>query len=272
MTTSPRPFRFGAVAGVRGPAARWADAARALEAQGVATLLVPDTLGTASPFLALAAAATATTRLRLGTWVLAAPLRSPAATLRETATLHELSGGRFELGLGAGRPGGEHDAEALGVEWGPAARRVGLVEATAAAVGAAAPEVPIVIAGSGDRMLRIAGTHGRTLALAVPPTATFAEVAALTARARERAGTEGLELALQIAGVGDVLPDWLRTRLGLTAERLRAGDAAALLSGDPGRDADHLERLRDEAGVSYLTMAHEHAASLAPLIARLAGR
>ena len=30
--------------------------------------------------------------------------------------------------------------------------------------------------------------------------------------------------------------------------------------------------LRDEAGVSYLTMAHEHGASLAPLIARLAGR
>lgn len=265
------PFRFGAVVGRRASAASWAATARELEQLGFSTLLVPDTLQTASPLLALSAAATATERLHLGTWVLAAPLRSPAETVRDATTLHELSGGRFELGLGAGRPGGEHDAARLGVEWGAPARRVDAVEATVAAARAELPDVPVVIAGSGDRMLRLAGAFAATLALAVPPTASVDEVAALTARARDRAGAD-LEIALQIAGVGDDLPEWLRTRLGLTSSGLREAGAAALLSGDDGRDAAHLERLRETAGVSYFTMSHEHAARLGPLVERLAGR
>ncbi|UOQ90654.1 LLM class flavin-dependent oxidoreductase [Agromyces endophyticus] len=267
---TPHPFRFGAVVGRRGTAASWAAIARDLEQRGLSTLLVPDTVGTASPFSALAAAAAATERLHLGTWVLSAPLRSPEAAVREATTLHELSGGRFELGLGAGRPGGEHDAERLGVEWGAPGRRVDRVEATAAAVRAELPDLPVVIAGNGDRMLRIAGAHARTLALAMPPTATVDEVAALATRARTTAGAD-LEIALQIAGVGDDLPDWLRNRLGLSARGLEEADAAALLSGDVERDADHLEHLREAAGVSYFTMAHEHAEVLTPLIERLGG-
>src|SRR4051812_37483467 len=108
--TSRRPFRFGVVAGMGGPAAAWADRARGFEEEGYSTLLVPDTLWTPSPFLALAAAAAGTSTLRLGTWVIASPFRRPAEVVRETKTLQELSGGRFELGIGAGRPGGERDA------------------------------------------------------------------------------------------------------------------------------------------------------------------
>lgn len=264
-------FRFGAVVGRRGTAAVWGATARELEQAGFSSLLVPDTLGTASPFLALAAAATTTERLHLGTWVLAAPLRSAAAVAREASTLHELAGGRFELGLGAGRPGGEHDALRLGVDWGAPGRRVDAVERALIAVHAELPDLPVVIAGNGDRMLRLAGAHARTLALAVPPTATVDEVAALATRARDRAGAD-LEIALQIAGVGESLPEWLSTRLGLTPEGLREADAAALLSGDVDRDAAHLERLREVAGVSYVTMSHEHAAVLGPVVARLAGR
>ena len=118
MTMTRRAFRFGAVEALRGPAAVWADGARRLEDDGYATLLTPDTLWTPSPFLALAAAAAATTTLGLGTWVIASPLRRPAEVVREVETLQELSGGRFELGIGAGRPGGEQDAEALGAPWG----------------------------------------------------------------------------------------------------------------------------------------------------------
>src|SRR4051794_9412489 len=157
MTTTPRPFRFGAVTAVHRSAASWADEARRLEADGFATILVPDTLWTPSPFLALAAAAAGTTTLRLGTWVIASPLRRPAEVVREAGTLQELSGGRLELGIGAGRPGGERDAEALGVEWGGAGSRVTQVEATLAAVGTMNPAPWVVIAGSGDRMLSIAG-------------------------------------------------------------------------------------------------------------------
>ncbi|GAA1981104.1 LLM class flavin-dependent oxidoreductase [Microbacterium pumilum] len=268
--TTRHPFRFGAVAAVRGPATLWADTARQLEHDGYSTLLVPDTLWTPSPFLVLTAAAAATTTLRLGTWVIAAPLRRPAEVVRETKTLQELSAGRFELGIGAGRPGGERDAEALGVLWGRGGERVTQVEATLTAVRTGVDPAPaIVIAGNGDRMLGIAGRFATTLALPSPPTADMAAITVQTDRARSIAGD--LELALQITGVGDDIPEWLRRQMGLTPDGLRDAGAAAMLSGDVGRDADALERLRDQTGVSYFTVPGDLAGRLATLVERLAG-
>ena len=271
MTMTRRAFRFGAVEALRGPAAVWADGARRLEDDGYATLLTPDTLWTPSPFLALAAAASATTTLRLGTWVIASPLRRPAEVVREVKTLQELSGGRFELGIGAGRPGGEHDAEALGVPWGTPGERVTQVEAVLTAVRVGSnPALRVVLAGSGDRMLRIAGRLADTLALAVPPTADLATITGHTDRVRTATGD--LELALQITGIGDDIPGWLRDRQGLTPEGLREAGAAAMLSGDLDRDAEALTQLRETTGVSYLTVPGELARQLAPLVRLLSGR
>jgi alkanesulfonate monooxygenase SsuD/methylene tetrahydromethanopterin reductase-like flavin-dependent oxidoreductase (luciferase family) len=118
------PFRFGVVAGHAPDAGAWAGLARRAESLGYDTLLMPDTLGTLSPFAAAAAAATATRTLRVGTYVLCAPLRTPAAVAWEAATLRTLSGGRFELGLGAGRPEAEADAVRLGVDYGTPSRRI----------------------------------------------------------------------------------------------------------------------------------------------------
>lgn len=271
MTPIRRPFRFGAVAGIRGAATAWADEARRLQDAGYSTLIVPDTLWTPSPFLVLAAAAAGATTLRLGTWVIASPLRSPAEVVRETKSLQELSGGRFELGIGAGRPGGERDAERLGVEWGTPGRRVTRVEETLAAVRAGVDPVPsIVVAGSGDRMLGIARRMADTIALPLPPTADLGAVGSLTERVRTLAGD--LELALQLAGVGDEIPEWLRRQQGLTPEGLREARAAAMLSGDLERDADALEQLRESTGVSYITVPGDFASRLAPLVERLADR
>ncbi|WP_457100362.1 LLM class flavin-dependent oxidoreductase [Microbacterium sp. P5_E9] len=270
MTITRRPFRFGAVEALRGPAAVWTEAARRLEGDGYATLVTPDTLWTPSPFLALAAVAAGTTTLRLGTWVIASPLRRPAEVVREVKTLQELSGGRFELGIGAGRPGGERDAEALGLEWGTAGERVSQVEAALIAVRTGVDPVPgIVLAGSGDRMLRIAGRLADTLALPIGPDADLAAITELADRAHGIAGD--LELALQITGIGDDIPDWLRHRQGLTPDGLRDAGAAAMLSGDVERDAEALEHLRDVTGVSYLTVPGELTARLTPLVARLSG-
>jgi alkanesulfonate monooxygenase SsuD/methylene tetrahydromethanopterin reductase-like flavin-dependent oxidoreductase (luciferase family) len=270
MTTTSGPFRFGAVTAIRGPAAAWADEARRLEGDGYSTLLTPDTLWTPSPFLVLAAAAAGTTTLRLGTWVIASPLRRPAEVVREVKTLQELSEGRIELGIGAGRPGGERDAEALGAEWGGPGSRVSQVEATLTAVRAGVDPAPrIVIAGSGDRMLGIAGRLADTLALPTPPTADLATIATLADRVRAKAGD--LELALQVTGVGDDIPDWLRHQQGLTPDGLREAGSATMLSGDVERDADALGRLREATGVSYLTVPGDFAARLAPLVARISG-
>ena len=57
---------------------------------------------TLDPFVGLAAAAAATSRLRLGTGIALLTERDPILTAKESATLDLLSGGRFELGIGAG--------------------------------------------------------------------------------------------------------------------------------------------------------------------------
>ena len=88
---------------------------------------MPDHLGRQlSPFAALAAAAAATTRLRVGAFVFANDYRHPLILAREAATLDLLSGGRFEMGLGAGWMTGDY--RQLGMTYDPAPRRIDRLE------------------------------------------------------------------------------------------------------------------------------------------------
>ncbi len=69
----------------------------------------------------LAAAALATTRIRLGTLVASPNFRHPVPFAKELMTLDDLAGGRLTVGLGAGGTG--HDATALGQPaWSPGER------------------------------------------------------------------------------------------------------------------------------------------------------
>jgi alkanesulfonate monooxygenase SsuD/methylene tetrahydromethanopterin reductase-like flavin-dependent oxidoreductase (luciferase family) len=68
---------------------------------GYNTELVADVAATS---VLLAAAALATSRIRLGTLVTAVPRRRPAQLAREIATLDRLSEGRMILGAGLGEP------------------------------------------------------------------------------------------------------------------------------------------------------------------------
>src|SRR2546423_12652249 len=109
-----KPFRFGATVRTAASQAEGADKARKVEALGYAVLLVPDPLAALlAPFPALAAAAVATTRLRVGTAVLNNDFRHPALLAREAATLDVLSDGRLELGLGAGHMQSEYEQAGL---------------------------------------------------------------------------------------------------------------------------------------------------------------
>jgi probable F420-dependent oxidoreductase len=97
------PFRFGIQLTQPLPGAGWGDTARRLEDLGWSTLVMPDHFEdqlAVGP--ALAAAAEATTTLRLGALVLGNDYRHPVVLAKEMATLDVLSGGRMELGLGAG--------------------------------------------------------------------------------------------------------------------------------------------------------------------------
>jgi len=123
-----QPFRFGYQATTT-DVEDLVRAARSAEAAGFDVFQVADHVGNQlSPFVALAAAAAATSTIRIGTLVLNNDLRHPVAVAQEAATLDRLSDGRVELGLGAGHSFTEYAAIGLAFDP-PAVRKVRLAEA-----------------------------------------------------------------------------------------------------------------------------------------------
>src|SRR5260370_21029730 len=102
------PFRFGLLVEQFSTRDALVATARRAEAVGFSTLLVRDHFVAEpfghqfAPFVTLAVVAEATRTLRVGTLVIDNDYRHPAVLAKEAATLDLLSGGRFELGLGAG--------------------------------------------------------------------------------------------------------------------------------------------------------------------------
>lgn len=114
-----KPFRFGVINETPLPAEQWFAHVRRIEDLGYSTFLIrdhltPDFFGDQfAPLIALMAASSATRQLRLGTLVIDNDFRHPALLTKEVATLDLLSGGRFELGIGAGWMRREYDAAGL---------------------------------------------------------------------------------------------------------------------------------------------------------------
>jgi probable F420-dependent oxidoreductase len=121
-------LRFGVVSESVREGRAWLDFARQIEDSGIDVLLLRDHFSAGAfgqqlaPFTGLSAAAAVTTRLRLGTIVLSNDFRHPAIVAHEAASLHLLSGGRFELGLGAGWYQPEYGA--AGIAFDPAGQRI----------------------------------------------------------------------------------------------------------------------------------------------------
>lgn len=130
----PRPFRFGVIHEHPQAPGTWASHLRRIEDLGFSTFLirdhfVPDFFGDQpAPLIALANVAALTTRLRLGTMALAVDYRHPVMLAKEAATLDLLSGGRLELGLGAGWLRREY--ETAGLPFDSAGSRIDRLEET----------------------------------------------------------------------------------------------------------------------------------------------
>ncbi|WP_150238382.1 LLM class F420-dependent oxidoreductase [Nocardiopsis quinghaiensis] len=68
------------------------------------------TLGVHDPLVLAASIAASTETLRIGTYVFVVPQRNPIVTARQVASLDQLSGGRFEFGVGVGWAEEEYEA------------------------------------------------------------------------------------------------------------------------------------------------------------------
>ena len=296
-----RPFRFGVVAAFARSGDEWANKARQIESMGYATLLMPDGLRySLAPLPALTAAAMATRTLRVGTYVIANDYRNPVLLAKEAATVDVLSGGRFELGIGAGRPDAAEDNRMLGVPFDSGAVRVErlaesiallktlLSGGTATATGphyAAAnaqispravqqPRPPILVAARRRRIVELAAREADIIALGVPPTESEAEFAERIAWIRDAAGPrfDQLEININLMAVGQRVPQWIERQMGLTAEALARAGAVSALTGTTDEMIDALQRRRESLGISYIAVGDELMEGLAPVVERLSGR
>lgn len=293
----------------------FAESCRRAERYGYDTVFAADHVGLEAPFPALVAAAAATERLRVGTLVLNAAFWNPALLAREAITTDILTGGRLELGLGAGHM--KWEFEEAGITWEPFAERADHLETTIRELGriftsggypqqaemrerlglrAPAPVQrrgfggsgpPLIVGGTGDRILEIAAEHADVVAVAGAfqikgkPPGTFrlgtAEEAAGRVRyARECAGDRADRIELHVL-IQLVLPAEdrraaakdLAEQFGLEMPVDELLDTPFVLIGTVEEMAAQIIRNRERFGFTYYTVHGPFMETFAPVVERV---
>ena len=280
-----KAFRFGVVTGGHPSGSAWVTLARRVEELNYSSLLLPDALGTPLATLpALAVAATATTKLRVGSYVCVNDYRHPALLARDIATLDQLSDGRVELGLGAGN--WLHDYQQLGIPFDQAGTRVSrfaeglsIIKAffTAETVNFSGkyysiahlrslprprqqPHPPVLIGSSGHRMLTLAA-HEADIILPTPPTQEK------VGWIQEAAGERFEHLELGQAAFDIELTDGPKTAsppfrgMPVEAHPMTSEQAVEYLLGQ-----------RERLGISYFQIQERQLENFAPVVAQLHGK
>jgi probable F420-dependent oxidoreductase len=273
----PRPFRFAVNMMAPDSRSEWVAKCRKAESLGFDVIVVPDHLGMPAPFPALVLAAEATERPRLGTLVINTSFYNPALLARAVAGTDQLTDGRLEIGLGAGYVKAEFDD--AGLPFASPGKRIDHLERTVTEVRRrledpdhqprpAQKPVPLLLAGRGDRMLKLAAKHADIITFSgvekpakdgeMAPLATVERVAERVGYARtllgERAKEVEFNFPLQMVKItGDrrgAVEPWVE-RGGLPVEELLR--IPGMLVGSPREIADQLRHTRDTLGVSYVT-------------------
>lgn len=246
-----------------------------MEDLGFDVLSMPDHLGSIAPFPAMAAAAQSTKTIRLGTCVLNAGFYKPALLARDAAEVNLLSDGRLELGLGAGYLREEFDAADLPFPTG--GERVEHLTHVVEFLREHLPEVPIMVAGNGNRLLTMAARTADIVGLMGLP-ASPGIVDPLADRVQFISDAAGerwsaLELNLLVAAIptdASGQPDLALPRRHLPdlpdAELLAL---PGVLAGSPRDIAESIRGYRNRCGVTYITVMEFHAEQFAKVIAEL---
>ena len=309
--SADRPFRFAVDAPDPLPGRSWLDTAREVEALGYSTLFCPDHLDDGvAPIAAMSAAAAVTTTLNVGSLVLACDYRHPAVVGRELTMIDQISGGRVEVGLGAGWKSADYRQSGMPMER-PGVRVSRMIEhatilrrlftepsvtfhgehyqvdelvCSPGPVSAAGPK--FLIGGGAPRVLRFAG--GFADIVGVNPSIHSGTIDAAAAqdahpdRVDEKFGWVG-------EGAGERLGDlefnvWLAAaditddRAGAVefmseafgVEPAAALESPMLLVGTVEQVIDDLLRRRERWGYSYITIPVGVARAFAPVVEALA--
>jgi probable F420-dependent oxidoreductase len=290
-----RDFRFGFSLHTHRSQRELAETCRAAEAYGYDVAVAVDHLGPgrSSPFLALLAAAHASERLRVGTFVLNVGFWNPAMLAREVVTLVRLTGGRLELGLGTGLIKSEFDA--AGIPWQSFGQRIDRLAATIdefdrlLAAEEDVPRPPLLVGGTGARALRLAAERADIASFAgirqVPGqpagtlrTVTAAEVADQVDLFRAAAGSRADEIEFNnFVKLVEVTEDRRALAEQIVAETdgYAMGDADDVLQtpfmliGTEQEIAQQLVDHRERYGFSYITVQRPHMTVLGPIIKRV---
>lgn len=250
-----------------GPSDRttWLTLAQEIEDAGFHGLYVGDHPGvTWAPFVALAAAASVTERIRLGTCVLNAGLWDPVRLAVEAATLDRVSGGRVVLGVGAGHT--PEEWKSTGRTFPSAAARIDrlteLLPLTRALLrgdavthagrhftltGAVLTEprpvqepVPLLVGGNGISVLRFGAEH--------------ADIVGITGLARTLGDGHRHEV------------DWTPSALARTVDAIASAAAAVGRHPRPEALVQHVEVTDDAAAAAERLIVHTPGASIDDLL------
>jgi probable F420-dependent oxidoreductase len=303
MGEGKRAFRFG-VQNTGSSLAEWQEFARKAEDMGFSTIVVQDHFGPQlAPLPALLAAAAVTQTIRLGTLVLDNDFRHPAAMAKEAASVDVLSGGRLELGLGAGwmMP----DYQKTGISFEPPAQRLSRFKETVAITKAfftqdsvtfngrhyqisgldASPKVtqtphpPLLVGGRQKGMLSFAAREADIVSISMldrrtpdgPPPPSFAEKVGWV---REAAGERFKDIELHANASNFEVTDNAQASLERIASRAQVpvedlSKSPANLIGSVESIVEQVQAWREECGLTYFVVQSRIMESVAPVLARL---
>ncbi|HEX7354384.1 MAG TPA: TIGR03621 family F420-dependent LLM class oxidoreductase [Mycobacteriales bacterium] len=295
MTT---PFRFGVQMSGSFDGPGWAAAARKAEDLGFSSLFLPDHFDDQlAPLPALMAAADATSTLRVGALVLDNDYRHPVVLAKEAASVDVLSGGRLELGIGAGWQNTDYEragitkerdgiriaklAEAVQIlrglwaegSYSFAGEHYTITELDGLPKPAQRPGPPILIGGGGPKVLGLAAREADIVGInpalpkgyvdpSVAPELAPGTVDRKVAVVREAAGDrfDGLELNILVfaANVGAGASEHREnTARAMGLDPADLDASPYVWVGEAAEVADQLRAARERFGTSYFVVHGE---------------